>query len=206
MARMNHPRALSPRPARRPPGAAVQGLTLVELLVTMALVAILMAAGAPAMQQFLAQRAVVAQADTLVSSLRFTRSEALKTGRPVTMCLSANTDDAAPTCAANAPDAGWASGWLVFVDENADGDVDDEDQRLRVEQGFANRSGGVATNPAGRVRVTFQPNGLATGFNARFTFLPRMTGSEDEINANTVIACLATTGRVEMRRRGVLAC
>lgn len=202
---MNHPPALSPRPACRRPSGAAQGLTLIELLVTLTLVAILMAAGAPAMQQFLAQRAVVAQADTLVSSLRLTRSEALKTGRPVTICLSTDTNNAAPTCAANAPGQGWASGWLVFVDENADGDVDNEDQRLRVEQGFANRSGGVASNPA-RVRVTFQPNGLATGFNSRFTFLPRMTGSQAEIDANTVIACLATTGRVEMRRRGVLAC
>lgn len=203
---MNHPLVSSCRPVCPEPLGVTRGLTLVELLVTVALVAILMAAGAPAMQQFLAQRAVVGQADSLVSSLRFTRSEALKSGRPTTMCLSTNTDAAAPTCAANAPAGGWASGWLVFIDENADGDVDAEDQRLRVEQGFASRSGGVATNPAGRVRVTFQPNGLATGFNARFTFLPKMSGSETEIDANTVIACLATTGRVEMRPRGVLAC
>lgn len=202
---MSHSSAsLARRPFRSPNSARYAGMTLVELMVTLALVAILMAVGAPAMQQFLAQRAVVAQADSLVSSLRFTRSEALKSGRPVTMCMSANTNDAAPTCVANAPAEGWASGWLVFVDDDADGTVDPNDQRLRVEQSFTRRSGGANSNNG--TRITFQPNGLATGFNGRFVFRPVTGGTQSEIDANTVIACLAITGRVVQHPRGVLSC
>lgn len=173
------------KPAPRP--ASQMGMTLVELLITVAVVGVLMAVGVPEMQSFLQRRALDAQVDTFMNSLRFARSEALKAGTRVSMCISSNPAAATPACSASGAD-GWAAGWIVFRDLDGDGAVDNgTDIILRVQQSLTRQSGGIANSAA---TITFASNGLVPGGAANFRFQPK-TGQSSSGKS----ICMAITGR-----------
>jgi type IV fimbrial biogenesis protein FimT len=87
------------------------GFTLIELLVTMTVAAILGAIAVPAFRSFLQNDRDAAQANSLVGSLSYARSEAVKRASTngVAVCPSANGVgcDAGP----------WTEGWIVtYID------------------------------------------------------------------------------------------
>jgi len=91
--------------------------TLIELMIVMVIVAIFVTVGVPNFQNLISDNRLSTQANSLVSSLSLARSESLKLRTPVSVCRSAD----GATCAG----AGvWETGWLVFLDTNANGDVD----------------------------------------------------------------------------------
>jgi len=80
------------------------GFSLVELMVTVAIAAILMAIAAPSFSIFIDNQKLLTTATEFYSAVNMTRSEAIKRGAQVT--LAANDG------------ATWTSGWTVFVDTN----------------------------------------------------------------------------------------
>ena len=90
------------------------GFTLVELMVALAVLAILLTVGLPKMSVFFQGSRMVTNANELLSGLHIARSEAIKRNSRVTICKSTNASDAAPTCATGAE--GWDEGWFVFVE------------------------------------------------------------------------------------------
>lgn len=98
-----------------------EGVTLIELLVALSVMAIVLTLGVPAFTDFLASNRMTAAANDVVSSLHLARSEALKRRRPVTLCASENAESPNPTCSGG---ANTSLGWLVFVDDDADVTVD----------------------------------------------------------------------------------
>jgi type IV fimbrial biogenesis protein FimT len=118
------------------------GMTLIELLVTLAIAAILLTIGIPSFQEAAATNRVAGLTNELTAAFNLARSEAITRGQTVTVCRSADTDtpidnDADPTegpiCATDAG-TGWNDGWLVFVDLDTDGTVDANEIRLKVGQ------------------------------------------------------------------------
>lgn len=107
----------------------MQGLTLIELLVTLAAAIIVVAIGIPMFQTMASNNRAVSQANGVVLALNMARSEAVKRGARVTVCAVADAAAANPVCD-NSTD--WANGWLVFVDDDGDGTTDAGEQRLRV--------------------------------------------------------------------------
>ena len=89
-----------------------EGVTLIELMVTLAVVGLLLAVGVPAVRDLIATSRMSTAVNDLVSSLHLARSEALKTSDRVSVCASTNWDSLAPDC--NGLDL--ADGWIVFVD------------------------------------------------------------------------------------------
>ena len=81
------------------------GFTLVELMMTMAVAAILMAIGLPSMRSMVQNDRQWTQASTLVLGLNAARSEARKQDASVEICPS--TDGS--TCNG----ASWSQGWIV---------------------------------------------------------------------------------------------
>lgn len=81
------------------------GFTLIELMVTVALMAILLAAAAPSFRDLLAAQRVRATAFSMVSDLVLARSEAVKRGASVTLTPASD---------------GWQAGWRVTVNAGAE--------------------------------------------------------------------------------------
>jgi type IV fimbrial biogenesis protein FimT len=104
------PRA-GPSPFRGRPG-----FTLVELLVTISIVAILLALAIPSMDDAALNGKLRSQANAFLSTLHIARSEAIKRNGRVVVCKSA--DGAA--CVADGTGSGWEQGWIVFDDPDND--------------------------------------------------------------------------------------
>lgn len=97
------------------------GFTIIELMITIAVLGIALAIAVPNMQQFILNNRLTSQLNLLGSSLAMARSEAIKENQVAVVCVT--------TDGAQCDDSGadWNNGWLVFIDRNADMDVDGGD-------------------------------------------------------------------------------
>jgi len=93
---------------------SLRGLTLWELLCTLSIAAVTLAAGVPAFRSFLLDARLTADVNGWVLAVQIARSEAAKRGRPVIVC---KTDDTL-RCGGTALPVD--AGWMVYVN------VDDE--------------------------------------------------------------------------------
>lgn len=105
------------------------GLTLVELMVTLAVAIILLAVGMPLFSGVVANNRATAQTNTFVAAFKLARSEAVKRATEVAVC-AVNDPAANPlTCGSN---SNWPNGLLVFVDGGTAGTVDGSDVRIKA--------------------------------------------------------------------------
>ncbi len=134
-----------------PRRAVAAGFTLVELLVTLVVVAVLAVVGLPALQSLVARNRLTADANRLLSALYLARSAAVERGRPVQVCASAD----GLHCG-----AGWDRGWIVAEADTggAAGAV------LRV---FGPLHAPVVAEAGAPARLVFGPDGLLTAPAAR---------------------------------------
>lgn len=140
-------------PPVKPAGLRHRGLTLIELLTTLALAAILLTLGVPAFNELMARQRMATAANGLLGDLQFARSEALKRGSRVALC----TGGAAGTgfkCSARY----WHAGYLVFIDADGNRVIDASSDVLRVVAGSP--SAPIQT-ASGRQDVSFLADGTA---------------------------------------------
>lgn len=141
------------------------GFTLVELLVGVAIGAILLTIAIPGYLFLVNGSRLTVVTNDLVSVLQLARSEAIKRGRRVTVCKTSSATIAVPTCDAT---ASWQQGWLVFVDGGATGVIDPSDTLLRVQGNIhttvtittSNYNNYISYLSSGKSQG---PNGLANG-------------------------------------------
>ncbi len=127
-----------------------KGFTLIELIVTISVVAILLTIAIPNFQTFVLNNRLTGQANDMLTALNYARSEAIKRGLPVSMCSSTTGN----TCAGSTD---WSTGWIVFADPDNDGVFNAGDTLLRAGPAL----GGNNTLNAGLAAVTFDSGGFA---------------------------------------------
>lgn len=112
------------------------GFTLIELIVTLAIAAIVLSVGVPTFRGTVANNAMIADANRFVTSVNLARSSAVKFQRNATICASTDWNNAVPTCTGGTD---WTEGWIVFVDKDRDNTVD-ADEVIAVNEPLNDRA------------------------------------------------------------------
>ncbi len=144
------------------------GFTMIELMVTLAILGIMLALTAPSFQTLVKNNLIAAETNRLVSDMQFARSEALKRGGPVILCRTGDPTAATPTCG-GAPHT-WSNGWLVYVSGDSNNTYEAAtDTLLRVAQASP---GGLTIKANGASNSNLEFNGDSStnqgGSTARF--------------------------------------
>ena len=137
-----------------------RGFTLLEMLFTMTIGAILTSTAIPAFHELLQRNRITTEINTFVGQLHYTRSEAIKRGVRAVMCRSSDGENCEIT-------AGWEEGWIIFADFNANRELDGRDELLFVEKGEEN---GITITSGQRRRIVFQNTGQSPGSNGTYVF------------------------------------
>lgn len=88
-----------------------RGFSLIELMITLAVIVVLLTVGVPTFNTFIKNNRLKTATNNFATALNLARSEAIKRGLRVSVCKSDN----GATCAAV---NGWDQGWIVFTDQN----------------------------------------------------------------------------------------
>jgi type IV fimbrial biogenesis protein FimT len=151
---------------------AVKGFTLIELMMTLSIAAILLTIAVPSYVTFTKNSRLTAQANDLITSIHVARGEAARRGVKTAICRSGDATATNPTCGGSNYD--YSSGWLVFsVADNRSGtpvyDTSKGDELLAL----GKPSSGVTVYSAGgaNVNLEFNPDGSLNegGASAEFS-------------------------------------
>ncbi|MEX2366492.1 MAG: GspH/FimT family pseudopilin, partial [Pseudohongiellaceae bacterium] len=99
------------------------GFTIIELMITVAVGGILLAVAMPSFNNLVKNNCMTTNSNSFVSSVQYTRNQAVRLRQPVNMTGS-NAADA---------DNEWGTGWVVWQDADNDGSMD-AGEELRVSQ------------------------------------------------------------------------
>lgn len=127
------------------------GFTIIELMMAILIISIVLAIGVPSFNTIILNNRLASQMNTVISTLNFARSEAVKLGNSsVSICGSSNLTSCNST--------NWEAGWIVFRDADGDGTVDTGDVILRVQEAL---TGGNTLRASGftNSRITYGRRG-----------------------------------------------
>lgn len=141
--------------------AGQKGFTLLELMLTIGVAAIIFSVGVPGFMNFIQNNRAVTHTNDLVTALNLGRSEATRRGSTVLVCSS---DDGA-TCNGSTD---WSTGWVV-LSPGVGGDL------LRS---WPERSGGAGVLTGNVSQVQFRARGSVAGGAQLTVLLPKCTGDQ----------------------------
>ena len=168
--------------------APMSGLTLVEVLVVLAIVAILAGLAMPGFGRTLEQYRLRDAEEALRSALYAARSEAIRRGGGVTLrrasgggCMPASDQD-------------WSCGWAVFADTDGNGRNDPGEALI---QAWTAPRGVQATVSVASPSTYLNLNRTGRFHNlGAFRFTLRPEGSIDETAAR--VLCMSSAGRLQV--------
>lgn len=144
------------------------GFSLVELMVTITLFAIVTTMAMPTFISFIKNNRLSTSANDFLASLQTARSEAVKRGLPVTVCASSDPTDAVPQCTT----ASGATAWIVYWSTS-----------VGVAQP-ASAANIIEVHPALPTKVKFQ-----TGGNQQITFASTGFPAAGVANISQAVFC-----------------
>lgn len=132
------------------------GFTMTELMVTVAIVAILLSIGVPSFRYVTNSYRMSAEVNSLLGDMMFARAEAIKEGQPIVVCTSST----GTTCSGS---NSWQNGWIVFQDLNNNGQVDlPAENVLHIQAAFTGTTPDTFLPNTGVSGVSFNREGFAT--------------------------------------------
>lgn len=192
------PRRRHPSPGERATGARVAsrraaagGFTLVELAITVVVLAVLIGISIPLFTGLINGSRLTGNANELVAALQIARTEAIRRNVRTTICQSAD----GLTCTNVSP---WR-GWIIFADDDGDGVVDAGEI---VRTGVVEQPVQVlpsASVTASNNRIVFRADGLAYAGNVLLEANMRVCLPVANPNLNVRDVNIAIGGRVAVR-------
>jgi type IV fimbrial biogenesis protein FimT len=162
-----------------------EGITALELLVTMTIATILLATGVPAIKDYGWNLRMKTAMDMLQTDLKLARGRAISHNTQTVVCPSPDASD----CSGQ---SNWQEGWIVFTDINADRSRQEGEQLLK-------RSNAVEllqiSTSRSRSSIRFHPNGSAPGSNLSIEFCDKR-GAE---HAGKIV--VSNTGRIRSEKK-----
>jgi len=130
------------------------GFTLIELMLALAVAAVLMSVALPTMRDLQQRQRIVSAANELVAHINLARIHAVTRRELAVICPSL---DGANCSGSNR----WEHGWIVFRDPDRNLAPDRPGDVLRVSSGMP----ALVIDSAGRTRIRYMPSGAASGTN-----------------------------------------
>ncbi len=132
----------------------MRGFTLIEVVVVMAVFAILLTIAVPSMSQFVTENRIKQAATDINMTLLNARSNAMRMGVPVVVCASTGaTSGSVPSCDGSS----WSSGWVSFIDFQRTGSP--TASGVLVTHGSIPSSLYVTVTPSGTTGLQYLPGG-----------------------------------------------
>lgn len=189
--------AISPR---RP----LKGVTLIELMVTLTVMAILASIAIPGMQTYIVSARMRTQGNDFLQAVQRARAEAMSQNQCVVLCKSSTQSPAGnPLC--DAGDTDWARGWAAYrlpscdvasrPDSATEANAAVSESRLLFRQGASADTLRVNSVGTATRAIVFTPRGIADlGGSGRFNILDTSaSGAQQSSYGRTV--CIDKMGR-----------
>jgi len=158
-----------------------RGFTIIELMVTVTLAAVLMTLAVPSMRDVGLSGQLRSVSNDLLASTRFARSEAIKQNAVVRLCVSADGN----TCGSGS----WEQGWIVLANATV------------LQRHSASPTGIRMTEQSGLTSLDFQPTGLgATAATVTVCRAAPLLGNQERV------VTVDASGRTRVTRTTTASC
>lgn len=174
------------------------GATLLELMLVLAVSAIVLAIGIPSFISIATSSRLASATNSMVASLHLARSEAIKRNSRTVLCPSASGT-------ACADSGGWQQGWLVFHDANNNASLDAGEAVILNQAGMPagyRMTGQLSSSNY----ISYTPTGAAEKINGAFQAgkLTVCEAIESTVSARQIV--ISKTGRPRTARVMLASC
>lgn len=172
------------------PKKKFNGFTAIELMVTIAIMAILAALAGPSFKPLIDRWRVRETLESMQSTLYLARSEAIRRGGRIAIQKLPKTT---PGCFLANTNEEWGCGWFIFSDDNNDGKWQATEERLRI---IATPTNTNVIHKGGGQSIKVDRYGMMSGLNAKgFIFSPEPEGIS---SLATQGLCMSSGGRIRV--------
>ena len=166
------------------------GFTLIELMVTLAIAAIVITVGVPSFRSMVRDIRIAAHTNEFIAAFNMARSEAIKRGERVILLPNTASD--------------WGKGWRIVHDANNNGKIDTGETVLRQFDAFPNNAG-LIPNQNIKNYISFDRNGItrfagSDAFQAGTFVLSICDDSDRQVNI-----VVNSVGRAQVTKKPVSA-
>lgn len=133
------------------------GFTLIELVTTMSVVAILAGVAAPSFAGFLERQRASAAMNSLMTHMALARISAITRNRRAVLCPSTDGRHCETS-------TDWSAGWMLFADDDGNRKPDANEEIIRVDLEPTSRHLRVVST-TGRQQLRYLPDGRSAGTN-----------------------------------------
>lgn len=144
------------------------GFTLIEVIVTMAIAAIILTIGVPSFQTSIQNNRKTTSISELATALQLARNTAITRRVRVTLCKSPDGIN----CVTGGGSGDWSQGWMMFTNPNnvaATAGLSGVETLLRVHAALSSNTTLIGSGPTVN-RVSFKPQGLIDGNIGTITY------------------------------------
>lgn len=172
------------------------GVTLLEMMVVMAIAAILLFEAVPALQSLQSSIRLKSVSDTFVAHLNFARNESIKRNARVLLCKSGDGRQCADT-------GQWEQGWIVFHDANNNAKVD-LDEAILVQKAALHAAIRFSGNANVAKYVSYTPDGGANLVSGAFQAGSFIICTPSPMEARQIV--ISKAGRVRDAKAAIETC
>lgn len=167
-----------------------RGFTAIELMVTVSIVAILIALAGPSFTLFIERWRVRDATNAMTDTLYLARAEAIKRGGQIGIQKIPKTT---PGCKLANTNEEWGCGWFIFEDNNSDGKWQSTETKIQTIITPANTN---VIHKSGGASIKVDRYGMMSGLNAKgFIFAPEPAGISSPATQGI---CMSSGSRIKV--------